>query len=151
YGPPTAETRDRLMAAFEKRFGIPLEYLGIAGADAAARLTSEHAAGVYSADAIIAGSDSMFRSLAARGQGQNGVMGVLAPLRPVLLLPEVTDTSKYRNGKLWFAEPEGRYILRITNFVYTPVFLNTDRVRVADIQSWHDLLKPEYRGKIAGH
>jgi ABC-type Fe3+ transport system substrate-binding protein len=151
YGPPTPETRDRLTAAFEKRFGITMEYLAVAGGDAAARVTNEHGAGVYSADAMIAGADSAFRALAASGHVQNDVMGVLAPLRPVLILPEVTDPSKYRNGKLWFADPEDRYFLRITNFVYTPVFVNTDHVRVADLRSWSDLLKPAYRGKIAGH
>jgi iron(III) transport system substrate-binding protein len=150
YGPPTAETRDQIPAAFEKRFGIPMEYLAVAGGDAATRVTSEHGAGVYTADVMIAGADSMFRFLAAGGQVENDTMGVLAPLRPALILPEVTDPSKYRNGKLWFADPEGRFILRIVNFVYTPVFLNTNQVRVADITSWHDLLKPQYKGKIAG-
>jgi iron(III) transport system substrate-binding protein len=150
YGPPTAETRDQLSATFEKRFGIPLEYLAVAGGDAATRVVSEHGAGVYTADAIIAGADSMFRFLAASGQVEKDTMGVLAPLRPALFLPEVTEPSRYRNGKLWFVDPEDRFILRIVNFVYTPVFLNTNHVRVSDIMSWSDLLKPEYQGKIAG-
>src|SRR5262249_48478840 len=47
--------------------------------------------------------------------------------------------------------PEGRYILRIVSFIYTPIFLNTDIVRVADVRAWSDLLKPEYKGKMAGH
>jgi ABC-type Fe3+ transport system substrate-binding protein len=42
-------------------------------------------------------------------------------------------------------------VLRITDFIYTPVFLNTNHVQIADLRSWSDLLKPEYRGKIAGH
>jgi ABC-type Fe3+ transport system substrate-binding protein len=151
YGPPTPETRDQLSTAFEKRFGIPMEFQAVPGADAASRLTSEYGAGVYTADAIISGADSMFRFLAAGGKVERGVMGVLVPLRPVLFHPEVLDTSKYRNGKLWFSEPENQYILRITDFIYTPVFVNTNHVQIADLRGWSDLLKPEYRGKIAGH
>src|SRR4051794_21522272 len=139
YGPPTPETRDQLTAAFEKRFGIALEYLAIGGGDAAARVISEQGAGVYSADAMLAGPDSAFRTLAANGHVENDVMGVFAPLRSVLILPEVTDPTKYRNGKLWFADPEDRYLLRIANFVYTPVFVNTNQVGAAELKSWNDL------------
>jgi iron(III) transport system substrate-binding protein len=150
YGPPTPETRDGLTAAFEKRFGITLEYLAVGGGDAAARVISEQGAGVYAADAMLAGPDSAFRTLAAGGQVENDVMGVFAPLRPVLILPEVTDPTKYRNGKLWFVDPADRYLLRIANFVYTPVFVNTNALGAAELKGWNDLLKPEYRGKIAG-
>ena len=150
YGPPTPETRDRLTAAFEKRFGIALEYLAVGGGDAAARVISEHGAGVYAADAMLAGPDSAFRTLAASGHVENDVMGVFAPLRPVLILPEVTDPTKYRNGKLWFVDPAERYLLRIANFVYTPIFVNTSQIGAGELKGWNDLLKPEYRGKIAG-
>jgi iron(III) transport system substrate-binding protein len=150
YGPPTPETRDRLTAAFEKRFGVALEYLAIGGGDAAARVISEQGAGVYSADAMLAGPDSAFRTLAASGRVENDVMGVFAPLRPALILPEVTDPTKYRNGKLWFVDPADRYLLRIANFVYTPIFVNTNQIGAAELKGWNDLLKPEYRGKIAG-
>jgi iron(III) transport system substrate-binding protein len=150
YGPPTPETRDRLTAAFEKRFGIPLEYLALGGGEAAARVISEHGAGVYAADAMLAGPESAFRTLAASGHVENDAMGVFVPLRPVLILPEVTDPARYRNGKLWFADPADRYFLRITNFVYIPVFVNTNYLKASDIKGWNDLLKPEYKGKIAG-
>jgi iron(III) transport system substrate-binding protein len=45
YGPPTPETRDQLTAAFEKRFGIPMEYQAVPGAVAASLLTCEDGAG----------------------------------------------------------------------------------------------------------
>jgi iron(III) transport system substrate-binding protein len=151
FGPPTPEMRTMLPEAFKKRFGIEMEYNGIAGGEYSARLASERAAGVYSADAVINGSDSMFRVVAAEGKVTDGVMGMLAPLRPALLLPEVLDPTKYRTGKLWFDDPPGEYILRIANFVAGNVELNTRVVPQATVTSWQDLLKPEYKGKIAGY
>ncbi|SRR5579883_454691 len=147
-GPPTTELRRRLPEAFQKRFGINLEYTGQASSDFAARLQAERSAGIYSADVVISGSNSMYEVLAGRGQVENGVMGMLAPLRPALILPEVLDTAKYRMGKLIFMDPAEQYVYRMNNTVNRTVTLNTDAVQPSDIKSWYDLLKPEYRGKI---
>src|SRR5215210_4580937 len=147
-GPPTPELRRRLPEAFQKRFGIPMEYTGQASGDFGTRLLTERLAGIYSADAIISGSNSMYEVLAARGQVANGAMGVLAPLRPALILPEVLDPSKYRLGRLIFMDPADQYVFRMNNTVARTLSLNSDQVRPEDIQSWYDLLKPEYRGRI---
>jgi iron(III) transport system substrate-binding protein len=147
-GPPTPELRQRMPAAFRQRFGITVEYTGQPSGDFAARLSSERSAGIYSADVVISGSNSMYELLAGRGQIENGVMGMLAPLRPVLIHPEVLDTSKYRMGKLIFMDPAGEYVYRQNNSVNRTISVNTDYVRPSEIQSWYDLLKPEYRGRI---
>jgi ABC-type Fe3+ transport system substrate-binding protein len=91
----------------------------------------------------------MYELLAGRGQIENGVMGMLVPLRPVLILPEVLDLAKYRMGKLIFTDPAGQYAYRMNNTVARSITLNTDQIRPGDIRSWYDLLKPEYRGRIA--
>jgi iron(III) transport system substrate-binding protein len=148
-GPPTPELRRRLPETFQQRFGIPLEYTGQASGDFAARLLSERSAGIYSADIVISGSNSMYEVLAGRGQIENGAMGMLAPLRPALILPEVLDTTKYRTGKLIFMDPDDQYVYRMNNTVGRTITLNTDQVRPNEIQSWYDLLKPEYRGRIS--
>jgi ABC-type Fe3+ transport system substrate-binding protein len=150
-GPPTPELRRRLPEAFQQRFGIPVEYTGQASGDFAARLASERSAGVYSADVVISGSNSMYEVLAGRGQIENGVMGMLAPLRPALILPEVLDLSKYRTGKLIFMDPAEQYVYRMNNTVGRTITLNTDYVRLDEIKSWYDLLKPEYRGRIVSY
>jgi ABC-type Fe3+ transport system substrate-binding protein len=61
----------------------------------------------------------------------------------------VLDTSKYRMGKLIFMDPPQQYVFRMNNTVARTITVNTDQVRPADIQSWYDLLKPEYRGKLS--
>jgi ABC-type Fe3+ transport system substrate-binding protein len=147
-GPPTPELRRRLPDAFQQRFGIVVEYTGQASGDYAARLASERSANIFSSDIVISGSNSMYDVLAGHGQVENGVMGMLAPLRPVLLLPEVLDTSKYRTGRLIFMDPEEQYVYRMNNTVGRAITLNTDYVPAAEIRSWYDLLKPQYQGRI---
>src|SRR6266852_3768142 len=66
-GPPTPELRRRLPEAFRQRFGITIEYTGQPSGDFAARLASERSAGIYSADIVISGSNSMYEILAGRG------------------------------------------------------------------------------------
>src|SRR5262245_2988912 len=150
-GPPTPELRRRMPEAFQQRFGITVEYTGQASGDYAARLDSERRAGIYSTDIVVAGANSMYEVIAGRGQIENGAMGMLAPLRPVLLLPEVLDTSRCRTGKLLFMDPAGEYVLRTANFTGNAATINTDLIAPSAIQSVYDLLKPEYRGKIAAH
>jgi ABC-type Fe3+ transport system substrate-binding protein len=133
---------------FQQRFGITLEYTGQASGEYSARLASERSADIYSADIVISGSNSMYEVLAGRGRIENGVMGMLVPLRPVLLLPEVLDTTKYRTGRLIFMDPAEQYVYRMNNTVGRTITLNVDHVRPSEIQSWYDLLKPEYRGRI---
>ena len=145
-GPPTPELRRRLPEAFQQRFGIAVEYTGQPSGDFAARLASERSAGVYSADVVISGSNSMYEVLADRGRIDHGVMGMLAPLRPALLLPEILDPIKYRAGQLPFVDPAEQYVYRMNSTVNRIIAVNTDQVRPNDLQSWYDLLKPEYRG-----
>src|SRR5262249_44264961 len=58
------------------------------------------------------------------------------------------DTSKYRNGKLIFMDPEEQYVYRMNNTVGRAITLNTQYVPTAAIRSWYDLLKPEYQSRI---
>jgi iron(III) transport system substrate-binding protein len=150
-GPPTPDLRRRVPEAFQQRFGVSVEYVGQASGDFAARLASERMAGVYSADVVVSGPNSMYEVIADRGEIANGAMGMLAPLRPALILPEVLDPSRYRTGKLLFTDPAEQYVLRTANYTNYDVAINTDHVQPAQLQTRQDLLKPEFRGKIAAY
>jgi len=150
-GPPTPELRRRAPEAFQQRFGITVEYVGQASGDFAARLVSERGAGVYATDVVVSGPNSMYEVIASSGQIENGVMGMLAPLRPALILPEVLDPARYRSGRLLFMDPAEQYILRTANYTSFDVAVNTDHVRLSDLQTLQDLLKPEFRGRIAAY
>lgn len=150
-GPPNPDTRTALSEAFKKRFGIDMEYTGASGSQIVSRLQSERAAGVHSTDAVLTGADTMMRGLAADGKVTDGVMGTLALLRPALILPEALDPSKYIGGKIWFTDPQDKYILRISNYLEPAGTVNTAHVSADALTDLKDLLKPEYKGKISAH
>jgi ABC-type Fe3+ transport system substrate-binding protein len=77
--------------------------------------------------------------------------GCLTPLRPRLILPEVTDTSKWRGGHLTFNDPEDQYFLQLGESVYGMPLINTERLRPEELASSRDLLKPELKGKIVSY
>jgi iron(III) transport system substrate-binding protein len=147
-GPPTPQLKTTLPQAFKAAFGIDMQYSGEATATAGPRLASERAGGVYSTDIVIAGAGSMYQTIASSGQMTGDVMGMLAPLKPKLIVPEVLDATRWRDNRLWFPDPQGAYVYRMTSFSQHAISVNTSVVKTSDITSWNDLQKPEYKGKI---
>ena len=74
---------------------------------------------------------------------------ILEPIKPLLLLPEVVDTSGWYEAKHHYDDPENRFI-----FVFegTPrsgeITYNTKLVNPSEIKSYWDLLSPKWKGKI---
>lgn len=139
-GPPFAQTRQELEQAFAKRFGFKLEYIGVEGAEAVTRVEREAVAGRPSIDTMLGGNTELLNLFPA---------GRLAPVKDKFLLPEVLDSSKWRNGKLKFNDPEAQYFFQTIEFIPADLVVNTSVVKAESITSWKDLLKPEYQGKIA--
>jgi iron(III) transport system substrate-binding protein len=140
-GPPDAHVRKALPEAFKKRFGITMEYQSARGSDSANKLRAERAAGVYTADAALAGANTMFTVLLREK--------MLAPLKPELILPEVTDGAKWKRGSPWFVDPEQEYVLRLFSTVNEAFWINTSEVKPGDLRKVQDLLDPKWKGKIA--
>jgi iron(III) transport system substrate-binding protein len=126
---------------FTARFGVKVEYLAGRSNEMAARLRLERQAGIYSVDAVTAGVQTMATSLYAEK--------MLDPLKPLLILPEVVDGSKWKRGQPWFIDPEAQYILRLFNTASSLFFVNTRFVQPAEMKSIKDLLKPKWQGKIS--
>jgi iron(III) transport system substrate-binding protein len=142
-GPPDAQVRKALPEAFEAKYGITVDYIGGRGSETSSKLRAERAAGIYSADVAFGGSDSMATVYYAEK--------FIIPLRPELIDPEVTDGSKWKKGKLWFSDPEDKYVLRLFNTAGPIVFINTGLVKPNEIKSAQDLLDPKWKGKISAH
>jgi iron(III) transport system substrate-binding protein len=138
---PDPEMRTQIPAAFKARFGITLEYLGGSSSLLAERLRRERRAGVYTVDVVLSGI-STFASIFYPEK-------MLDPIYPALLLPEVLDRTKWKKGKLWFADPEERYVLKLFYSVGGSFYINTKVVRPAEFQSARVLLDPKWRGKIS--
>jgi len=138
--PSDPQVREAIPAAFKAKYGITVEYLGGRSSDMAARLRTERHSGIYTIDVALSGTLTM----ASIFYGEK----MLDPLRPALIDPQVTDGSKWKSGKLWFIDPEDKYILRIFNTRTPMLYLNTNYVKPEEIQSAQDLLNPKFQGKI---
>src|SRR5262245_26084462 len=109
------------------------------GSDHAQRIVAERRTGKYLADLIMGGS-STYAAFAP---------GTLEPLKPLLILPEVTDVSNWFDGKLHFADPQNDAGLIISGEIGTRRgSYNTKLVDPKEIQSWWDLLQPKWKGKL---
>ena len=140
-GSPDPVMRNELIPKFMARFGIPVEFLAGRSSEMAARVRTERAAGIYSIDVFLSGPDTTANNL----YGEK----VIDPLKPMLILPEVVDPSKWKKGKPWFVDPEERFVLRPFSSVASLFFINTDYVKPAEMRSVKDLLNPKWRGKIS--
>lgn len=137
---PDPVMRDEIIPRFTARFGIPVEFVGGRSSDIVQRLRIEQRAGVYSMDIFLSGGTTPATTLYPDK--------MLDPLRPLLLLPEVVDRTKWKKGKLWFPDPEEKYVLRVFSSVSEWFHINTEYVRPEEIRSAQDLLRPKWRGKI---
>lgn len=138
---PDPLMRKHIPEKFTAKFGIKVEYLAGRSNEVAARLRLERQAGIYSVDAVTAGVQTMATSLYAEK--------MLDPLKPLLILPEVVDGSKWKKGQLWFIDPQAQYILRLFNTASSLFFINTRFVQPTEMKSIKDLLKPKWQGKIS--
>jgi iron(III) transport system substrate-binding protein len=102
---------------------------------------SERRAGKYLADIVMGGATTF----------QTYPDGTFQPLRPFLLLPEVTDESLWFGGSLSFVDAKGLYVLSAMGSVGQELAYNTKLVDPNEIQSWRDLLNPKWKGKILRH
>lgn len=141
-GSPDPVARKELIPKFTARYGIPVEYLAVAsGGQMAIRLNTERKSGIYSVDVFLNGAGPTVNNLYADK--------MLNPLRPLLILPEVTDGSKWKRGKLSFVDPEDEYILLLFSNVDGLIFINTQYVKPEEMRSIQDLLNPKWKGKIS--
>jgi iron(III) transport system substrate-binding protein len=140
-GPPDQKVRTDVPRAFRDRYGVEVEYVGGPSGEAVTQLEKERAAGIYTTDVILAGSDSMYTGIYR--------LKMLDPLPPALIHPDARDASKWPGNKLWFMDPEGQYILRLSNELSVMGQINTAYFRPEEFTSWSVLLRPDLRGKMA--
>ena len=140
-GEPDPVVRRELLPKFTGRFGIRVEFIAGRTSQVVARVRMERRAKVYTVDVFLAGPGSSALVLYPEK--------MIDPLKPLLILPEVVDPSKWKPGKLWFNDPEDRFTLRLFSNVSTMLHVNTNYVRPEEIRSAKDLLNPKWKGKMA--
>jgi iron(III) transport system substrate-binding protein len=140
-GSPDPVMRNEVIPKFTARYGIAIEFMAGRSSEITSRVKTERGSGMYSVDVYLSGPDTTATALYA------GKM--IDPLKPLLVMPDVADGSKWKGGKIWFADPEERYAVRPFSSVATLLFINTDQVKPEEIHGAKDLLNPKWRGKIS--
>jgi len=132
-----------IYADFAKRYGIEVTMGGGSGSKESLRIQAEADAGEYTVDLIMGG--------VSNGNTLWG-KGLLQPVENVLILPEVTDSSLWYQGQRWYGDLSQQGVFMFAGRASGADFMyNTDLVDPATITSYYDLLKPEWKGKIAGN
>src|SRR5258706_250905 len=130
YGSPEYEG---LYAELHKKYPeIKITGVFNRGADVAKRLMAERRAEKYLADLYLDGMTT--------GYNVFYKAKVLEPIPPQLVLPDVTDGSKWWRGKLQFVDPENQYLLNFNGENRMVVAFNSKLVNAAEIQSYLELL-----------
>ncbi|MGH7834298.1 MAG: hypothetical protein ACREQK_11685, partial [Candidatus Binatia bacterium] len=130
-----------ILAAFNKEFPF-IKVLTAAGraGDLMARVVAERRAEKYLVDVFASGPN---------GPRMLYVNKVLDPIAPALILPEVTDGSKWYGRKHWYADPENQHIFMFEGTINTTgLSYNTKFVQPGEIGSYQDLLKTKWKGKL---
>jgi len=128
---------------FQKSYPkIKVTALTGAGTDLTARISVERRAGKYLVDVYNGGGNSLFQVL-YRGK-------MLDPLKPALILPEVTDPTKWWEGKQKYADKEGEYVLVYEGNVAAGAgaAYNNQLLDPREYKSYWDLLNPKLKGKL---
>jgi iron(III) transport system substrate-binding protein len=128
--------------AFQKRYPkIKLTGTSVGrGSDLLPKIFAERRAGKFLPDIFLGAPSAIYLNL-YRAK-------IIEPLAPVLLLPEVTDRSKWWMGKHHYIDPEGQYILMYESAIYgPPLYYNTKLINGKEIKSAWDLVQPKWKGK----
>jgi iron(III) transport system substrate-binding protein len=133
-----------LFAEFHKKYP-EIKVTGVfgRGADVAKRMMAERRAEKYLADLYVNGLTT--------GYNVFYKAKALDPLAPVLVLPEVTDMSKWWQGKHHYVDPESQYLFNLNGESRIVLAYNTKQVTPSEIKSYWDVLNPKWKGKIVAY
>ncbi len=137
--PASAEMKKQVEEQFKKRYGIEVETFTARGSSAVRRMADEFKAGVRSFDLHIGGSSSIVSGMLDEG--------ILDPIEPWLVLPEVKDPKQWWGGHLWVDNAK-RFVYTFQAYLSEVICYNTDLIKPAEIRSLDDFLNPKWKGKI---
>jgi iron(III) transport system substrate-binding protein len=128
--------------AFEKAFpDIKLTVVSGVENDLERRFTAERRAGKYLAD--------VFMVVGVLRSNDFKQAKYLDPIKPVLLLPEVVDESKWWQGKHYYSDPEKQYLFRyVASAQIGQISYNSQLIQPKEFTSFWDFLNPKWKGKI---
>jgi iron(III) transport system substrate-binding protein len=144
----SSHSRDHraIFDTFSREFGIKVIVGTGSGAANVQRVMVERSRGRFTADISMVGTSSNQQLAAA---------GVLAPLRPLFVHPEVVDRSRgWRVKDYVWLDTQRTFVAATSlsvNENVSSIYYNSERVspdELAKLTSWQDFLRPEWQGRI---
>lgn len=139
YGSVIGDTRDPMIKAFGDRYGVELEFLQGRGGEIVEKLLTERRAGLFAADVGIGGPTTFFSVITPQN--------IPVPLEPMIMLEEVKDPSKWRMGRIPYAD-EKKTIVGPVAASIPAIVVNADMIKETEIRSYDDLLAGKWKGKL---
>lgn len=137
--PASSELRAEIEKFFEKRYGIDVEPIVGRASAVVRKMVDEAKAGVRYTDLHMGGSESIVTSLLSEG--------ILEPLEPMMMLPEVRDPKQWYGGHIWIDNAK-RFIYGSCAYQTESLWFNTQLMKATDIRSFDDLLDERWKGRI---
>ena len=134
---------DRVLEGFKKKYPkLKVTTILGSGNQLATRILAERRGDKFIIDVVSSGANTLHDAL-YKGHA-------LEPIKPALILPEVTDQSKWYLNKHQYSDREGQYVFNyVGSATYGSISYNTKLVDVNEFKSYLDLLQPRWKGKIA--
>jgi ABC-type Fe3+ transport system substrate-binding protein len=141
----SGELLRQALLSFEQDYPeIKVEYHGMSGRDFRSRLLKERELGQHLWDLRIGGIDAETFRFSTRG--------IIDPIRPVLMLPEVTDPGKWMvkfdDVNSIFADNAKKYVAYVTGTLASEFLVDRDVAPASVFKTRRDLLDPRWKGKI---
>ncbi len=141
-GPIGRSWRAPLMA-FEKEFGIKVEFTGAWGRDFYPRLEQERKAGKFLWDLRVTAADSRAYRLVRAGKA-------IAAVRDYIVLPEVLDDKNWIGGfDSIFADNAKKHFIGFGMLNLPVAWVNRNMVSEKELSHLKQLTDPKWKGKIS--
>lgn len=137
--PASSELRAGIEKSFEQRYGVDVEPVVGRASAVVRKIADEAKAGVRDVDLHMGGSESIVTALLPEG--------ILDPVEPLMILPEVKDPKQWWGGHIWMDNAK-KFVYGTLAYQTESIWFNPQLMKAAEIRSFDDLLDERWKGKI---
>ncbi len=137
--PASNELRAAIERLFENRYGIDVEPIVGRAATVVRKMVDEAKAGVRYTDLHMGGSESVVTGMLPEG--------IVDPLEPYMVLPEVKDPKQWWGGHIWVDNAK-KFVYGTLAYQPESLWFNSQMMKAEDVRSFDDLLDEKFKGKI---
>ena len=137
--PASNELRAAIERLFEKRYGIDIEPVVGRASTVVRKMVDEAKAGLRYTDLHMGGAESLITGMLPEG--------VVDPLEPYMMLPEVKDPKQWWGGHIWVDNAK-KFVYCTLAYQPESLWFNSQLMKAEDVRSFDDLLDEKLKGKI---